>query len=122
MANGNGNVPVKKFHAGCMTATLWENERKINGKTVTIKSVSLARQYQDKDGNWKSTCNGFSALDAQKAILVLNKAFEFLVSSSSDEEAVVEEEVDMTPAAAGASAPCRAGEVQLAFEGVKIEA
>ena len=82
----NGKKPKQTFRSGAITASVWENERSVNGRPMTIKSASLSRNYQDREGNWKATSSGMSALDVRKAILVLEKAFEFMVVR--DREAV----------------------------------
>ena len=77
--------PEKKFRAGNISATIWKNEQtNKDGKAFEYFSVSLDRNYTDKDGNWKST-NSFRALDLPKAALVLQKAHEFIVMGISEE-------------------------------------
>ncbi|MFH1211678.1 MAG: hypothetical protein V1659_01995 [Candidatus Woesearchaeota archaeon] len=80
--------PEKKFRAGAISATVWENKGKSkDGKEVVYRTVSFDRNYQDKDGNWKTT-NSLRSSDLPRAILVLNKAFEYLAlkDDSIDEE------------------------------------
>ncbi|MFA5796758.1 MAG: hypothetical protein WC916_01820 [Candidatus Woesearchaeota archaeon] len=81
------NMPEKKFRAGAIAATVWENDAVRDGKKVTYKTVSFERSYKDKDGAWKST-SSLRVIDLPKASLVLNKAYEYLVlnSESVDEE------------------------------------
>lgn len=69
----NENRPIQKFSVGLVTAAVWENE----GKEGRIfKSVTLQKRY--KDGKeWKTT-NSLNANDLPKAVLALNKAFEFI--------------------------------------------
>ncbi|MBW3012192.1 hypothetical protein KY311_03325 [Candidatus Woesearchaeota archaeon] len=70
------NQTIKRFNAGAVTATVWENEpRNAKGKFNTI---SLGRRYKDKDGNWQHTA-ALRINDLPKASLVLKKAYEFLV-------------------------------------------
>ncbi len=66
--------PVKKFSAGAIQAAVWENEGK-EGKQ--FYSVSIDRRYKDKNNEWKST-NSLKPGDLPKAILTLNKAYEYL--------------------------------------------
>jgi hypothetical protein len=66
--------PVKKFSAGAIQVSVWENEGK-EGKQ--FYSVSMDKRYKDKDEQWKSSSSLRSA-DLPNAVLVLNKAFEYL--------------------------------------------
>lgn len=71
--------PEKKFSAGAISATVWNNETSNkSGEAVSFKTVQLQRSYQDKDGNWQNT-NSLRVNDIPKAILVLNKAYEYLL-------------------------------------------
>ncbi len=80
------NMPEKKLRAGPISVTVWKNQGKgRNGQDVAYFSVSLDRNYKDKEGNWKST-NSLRVNDLPKASLLLNKAYEHLVIK--DKEAV----------------------------------
>lgn len=72
------NLPEKKFSTGAITATVWRNERKVDGKDTEFQSVSLQRSYKDKEGNWKTT-SAMRPNDIPKAVLVLEKAYEYIV-------------------------------------------
>ena len=65
--------PEKKFKAGSVEASVWQNEGK-NGKYLVVK---LSRNYMDKENNWKTT-SSFRETDIPKAGLVLEKAYEYL--------------------------------------------
>jgi hypothetical protein len=81
--------PEKKFRAGPVSATIWLNHGKDSeGKETTYKTVSFERSYMDKEGNWQTT-NSLRAGDLPRAVLVLNKAYEYL--SLSDGEHADEE-------------------------------
>lgn len=69
--------PVKKFQAGAITATIWENVDH-HDPQKTYHSVSFDRTYKDRKGNWKQT-NSLRTADLPKAVIVLKKAYEFLV-------------------------------------------
>jgi len=47
--------PVKKLSAGSITCALWENEAKVNGRTISLLKATVDRRYKDKDGQWKSS-------------------------------------------------------------------
>ena len=73
------NQPEKKIRAAPVSATIWANEGTNKaGEKVTFRTISLERNYKDKEGNWKST-NNMRVSDIPKAMLVLNKAYEYLV-------------------------------------------
>ena len=75
----NKKRPEKKFRAGPLSATIWANEGKNDkGEAVTYKTISFERNYMDKDGNWQKT-NSLRPSDLPKALLVLQKAYEYLV-------------------------------------------
>ena len=69
--------PIKKFQAGQVCASIWENEVTIDGRNVTMLKTSIERRYKDRDGNWQSS-NSLSQNEIPKAVLVLNKAFEWI--------------------------------------------
>ena len=77
-----GNTPEKKFRAGAVSATVWVNQGQNQaGEPTEYKTISLDRNYTDKDGKWQST-NSFRINDLPKAKLALEKAYEFLVLSA----------------------------------------
>jgi len=80
----SSNLPEKKFRAGSITATVWENQTKnAEGNTISYRTVSITKSYKDKDGRWKNT-NTLRMNDIPKANLVLSKAYEFLALSESN--------------------------------------
>lgn len=77
--SGEGNFPEKKFRAGAISATIWQNKgQKKSGEAVEYSTVSLERSYTDKEGKWQNT-NSFRINDLPKATVVLQKAYEYLV-------------------------------------------
>lgn len=79
------NLPEKKFRAGAITATVWSNDTVKDGKKVSYKTISFERSYKDKDDEWKQT-NSLRIADIPKAVLVLNKAYEYLALNGEEEE------------------------------------
>jgi len=79
-------MPLKKFRAGAIVATIWNNETEKDGKKVDYKTVSFERSYKDKNDEWQTT-NSLRINDLPKATLVLGKAFEFLSLNEVEEEA-----------------------------------
>jgi hypothetical protein len=69
--------PVKKFFVAGINVAIWENELETESGARKTNSVSIDRRYKDKNGEWKST-NSLKAQDIPKAILGLQKAYEFI--------------------------------------------
>ena len=65
--------PIARFKAGAIQVAVWENDGK-DGKQ--FKTISLDKRYKAGD-DWKST-KSFGINDLPKAILALQKAFEFV--------------------------------------------
>ena len=73
--------PEITFRHGLCSASIYEKEvRQTDTRTVTVQHVEFRRSYLDKEGNWQTT-NKLSVNDIPKAILVLNKAYEFMTSN-----------------------------------------
>ena len=70
--------PEKKFKAGAITATVWTN----NSEKGKYSTVNLDRVYKDGE-SWKTT-GSLRMNDLPKAVLVLSKAYEYLVTKSPE--------------------------------------
>ena len=77
--------PIETFRAGLVQASIFMNERKVDGKDVEIPSISVQKRYMDK-GSWKST-SSFNLNDLPKAMLVLAKAYDYVLSRRKDGDA-----------------------------------
>jgi hypothetical protein len=86
-------LPEKKIRAGAVSATIWKNKADSNGKTVEYSTISLDRNYKDKEGKWQST-HSFRANDLPKAQLVLGKAYEYLMIKEHDSDEIEVENVE----------------------------
>lgn len=78
MANGNAK-PVKKIKVGAIDAAVWKNtikQAKSDAEIVSL-SVTMERRYKDQDGEWQGT-NSYRINDIPKAVLALQKAYEFI--------------------------------------------
>ena len=53
-------------------------------QAISIGKVVLEVRFKDKDGNWKSA-KSMSANELPKAIVVLQKAYEYLLSNKDGE-------------------------------------
>ncbi len=73
--------PVKKIVVGGIQAAIWENSGR-DGKP--FYSVSLDKRYKDSNNEWKSS-SSLKATDLPKAILALEKAYEFMVLKEQPE-------------------------------------
>ena len=77
--NETKNIPEKKISTGAVTATIWQNQGKINtGETMEFRTVSLQRRYKDRNGAWQNATS-LRLNDLPKASLVLQKAYEYMV-------------------------------------------
>jgi hypothetical protein len=54
-----------------------------NGRTVELPKVILEVRYKDKGGNWQGT-NSLSINDIPKAILALQKSYEYLTEKKDN--------------------------------------
>ncbi|MEM4267667.1 MAG: hypothetical protein QXK37_02445 [Candidatus Woesearchaeota archaeon] len=75
------NQPEKKFRAGAVAATIWQNQSPTEGKSY--RTVSLERVYMDKSNQWQSTTS-MRVNDLPKAALVLSKAYEYLTLQGAE--------------------------------------
>ncbi|MBW2988338.1 hypothetical protein DRJ48_00275 [Candidatus Woesearchaeota archaeon] len=70
--------PERKFKAGAVTATIWKNEAvRQDGSKGEFYTVTLERRYKDRNGEW-ATSNSLRVNDLPKAVLVLDKAYEYI--------------------------------------------
>ena len=73
------NLPEKKFKAGAISATIWQNKgQNKQGEEIGYQTISLERNYMDKEGKWQGT-NSLRVNDLPKAMIVVQKAYEYLV-------------------------------------------
>ena len=93
------NKPIRTYKAGGVKASVFENKSEYNGKQTTMYRVALDKTYKDSNGNWKSTSSFNATTELNRAILVLQKAYEFCVKleektngDNKDNGDVVEEE------------------------------
>jgi hypothetical protein len=103
MTDKNMNEPVARFRAGAVSVSIWANQRKVDGKEVTINSASVARNYKDKNDEWQATNNGYSALGLAQLISAATKAFEYLTSGTDSNDSPAAEAATEAPVM-GASA------------------
>ena len=80
--------PKKTFRAGPIQASVFMNARKVDGKSTEIPSVNFQKRYLDA-GEWKTT-NSLNLADLPRAVLVLWKAYDYILGLRS--EVVADEE------------------------------
>ena len=78
--------PEKDFRAGAVRVTVWANSR-LSSEGIPFNShkVALERTYKDSGGGFKTT-GSLGLNDIPKAILALQKAYDFLISSPPRDE------------------------------------
>ena len=70
--------PETVFKVGAVRASIFRNTIQKAGKSIQLPKVVLEVRYKDKTGQWNGT-NSLSLNDLPKAILALQKAFEYLM-------------------------------------------
>ena len=75
--------PEKVFKVGAVRGSVFQNTGMQNGKEITFPKVVLEVRYKDKTGEWKGT-NSLSLNDLPKAILALQKAYEYLMDKRNE--------------------------------------
>ena len=79
------NKPEKVFQHGGVKAAIFTNEHEKDGESFTRESISVQRVYRDKEGMFKTTTS-LHVNDLPKAILVLQKAFDYLTVRHEPED------------------------------------
>lgn len=71
--------PENVFKIGAVRASVFRNTIEKNGQFLPMAKVSIEVRYKDKTGQWQGT-HSLSVNDLPKAILALQKAFEYLMT------------------------------------------
>lgn len=84
--------PVAKIRAGTISCAIWQNDIVVSGRKVVALKASVERRYKDADGEWKSSTS-MSVNEIPRAVLCLQKAFEYIIehSKSEGDDVIVEE-------------------------------
>jgi len=85
------NKPIKSFKAGAVKASIFENASQYKGTHITTHRVVIDKTFKDSTGNWKSTNSFFANTDLSKAILVLQKSYEYLMLKEQTDDLQGEE-------------------------------
>jgi len=83
--------PEEKFRCGACEAAIFENEIQMGGKKVKLKKVAFQKRYKNAEGEWKST-QSLDVNDIPKAVVVLNKAYEYLLMGNGADDRESSEE------------------------------
>ena len=75
--------PEKVFKVGAVRASVFQNVITKNGKEILLPKVVIEVRYRDYAGQWRGT-NSLSLNDLPKAMLALNKAYEYLMSDRGE--------------------------------------
>jgi hypothetical protein len=78
--------PEISFKVGAVRASVFRNVVVNNGRQIPLPKVVIEVRYKDKTGQWNGT-NSLSLNDIPKAILALQKAFEYLTQHREPESA-----------------------------------
>jgi hypothetical protein len=70
--------PETVFKIGAVRASVFRNTIEKNGQSIPLPKVVIEVRYKDKAGKWQGT-HSLSTNDLPKAILALQKAFEYLM-------------------------------------------
>ena len=79
------NKPERVFQHGGVKAAIFVNEHEKDGESFTKESISVQRVYRDREGKFKTTTS-LNVNDLPKAILVLQKAFDYLTVRHEPED------------------------------------
>ena len=77
--------PEITFRHGSCSASVFINEYQRGEQSFTVRTVSFQRRYRGKEGEWQNT-SSLQVNDIPKAVLVLNKAYEYLTSNSANDQ------------------------------------
>ena len=83
--------PEKRFRCGGCEAAVFENEITRGGKAVKVKKTAIQKRYKSATQGWQTTYS-LDVNDIPKMILVLSRAYEYLVMGQKNgSDAAIEE-------------------------------
>ena len=85
--------PIARFRAGTVGCSLWENERQVNGRTVTMLKATIERRFKGSDGTWQSS-NSFGRNDIPLVQWCLDQAFTAMVGEQGSRNEAEEEVIE----------------------------
>ena len=83
--------PEKNIRVGAVRAAIWKwtNTTK-DGRQFTQRKAVLDRAYKDANGQWQHT-NSYDTNDVPKAVLAMQKAFEYMTTKNGESDTAEEE-------------------------------
>lgn len=78
-------LPDIIFKHGSCNAAVFSKEVTRGDRTFQARSVSFQKRYRDKNGEWQST-SYLDVHDLPKAVLVLNKAYDYCTSNGHTDD------------------------------------
>ena len=72
------------FKHGACNAAVFSKEVTQGERTFQVRSVSFQKRYRDKNGEWQTT-SYLDVNDLPKAILVLQKSYDYLTSGGFEQ-------------------------------------
>jgi hypothetical protein len=88
------NKPETVFKVGAVRAAVFRNTIEKAGRSIPLPKVVIEVRYKDKTGQWNGT-NSLSLNDLPKAILALQKAFEYLMEHKDSGQPEASQENDL---------------------------
>ena len=77
--------PEIVFKVGAVRASVFRNTIEKAGQSIQLPKVVIEVRYKDKTGQWQGT-NSLSINDLPKAILALQKAYEYLMEHKDSKQ------------------------------------
>jgi len=91
--NGTSTRPEKEFRVGAVRAAIWANPRRTaGGQSFDSHRIQLERTYKDSQGNFKTT-QSLEANDIPKAIVALQRSFEYILCRAEERESRTEDDL-----------------------------
>lgn len=87
MSQKMNSKPVKDFRAAGIQASIWRDDSRKDGRTVTKFSVRIRKRFRKDSGSYENT-DYFFPDDLPKLTLVAQKAFEYIALSESKDTEV----------------------------------
>jgi len=101
--------PEKVFKIGAVRASIFRNTIQKQGKQMMLPKIIIEVRYRDKSGQWKGT-NSLSLNEVPKAVLALQKAFEYL-SEKRDDQPVEDRPTEELDESSESSRPWKGGKL-----------
>jgi len=88
--------PETVFKAGAVRASIFRNVIEKAGQQIPLPKVIIEVRYRDKAGEWKGT-NSLALNEIPKAVLALQKAYDYLMSHRDGPDPEPADDAEGTP-------------------------